>query len=91
MSKKRLTADEARAMSGLNAEEEVDLIMDKIKDVTKYKGRKLNLYESFWVNEGYGQTQKYKEACKILKDLGYKVDFYYAESQFVDMYTIISW
>jgi hypothetical protein len=44
-----------------------------------------------WIRGGYNHTEDWKAARKILMDLGYTVEFYYNESQFVDMYTLIKW
>jgi hypothetical protein len=46
---------------------------------------------NFWIKEGYGQTEKYKSACKILEENGYTVEFFYEEKQFVNMYTVVRW
>ena len=45
-----------------------------------------------WENGGYGKTKQWKEAKKLLENLGYTVSFYYSDgSMAVDMYTVIEW
>ena len=85
------TAADARKLAGPTAQEEVDVIIPLIKEAAKKKERKLCLHQDFWVNEAYSQTPKYKEAQKILESLGFKVEFYYEEKQFVNMFTIVKW
>jgi limonene-1,2-epoxide hydrolase len=87
-----ITASEARRMAGPTPKERVEAIMPLIEAAAKVKReRQVAIHDDFWVNEGYSQTPDYKEACTILKGLGYEVEFFYQERQFVDMYTIVKW
>jgi hypothetical protein len=87
----KLTASEAKKISGLTAEEEVAAIEDRIEKAAKEKKRQIELKSDFWISEGYDQTEKYLKACGILENNGYTVKFFYEELQFVNMYTIVSW
>lgn len=86
-----ITANEARGLAGPSVQERVDMIEDTIRKAAENKKRSVALHDSFWVNEGYSQTNDYKQAVKILEGLGFKVRFFYEERQFVDMYTIVEW
>jgi ABC-type proline/glycine betaine transport system substrate-binding protein len=92
---KRLTAQEARDLAGLSNEEKaneaVNIAITIIHNAAKNKSRKVNLTDDFWTHGGYKPSESWKLAKKILEDLGYKVEFFYTERQFVSMYTIISW
>lgn len=86
-----ITATEARGLAGPTVQERVDMLEPIIKKAAENKQRSIKLHDPFWVHDGYSGTKEYKEACKILENLGYKVKFYYMELQFVDMYTIVEW
>lgn len=91
-----ITAAESRMLAGPTPQERVDMLEDTIRKAAKAKRRSTTLHGDFWSHEGYSGTQDYKEACKILEDLGYKVRFFYEERQFVTkscgyMYTIVEW
>lgn len=87
-----ITALEARNLSGPTPQERVDEIEPLIRTAAEKKLRRAHLQDSFWVHEGYSKTDHYKQAVKILEDLGYKVKFYYDDGgQFVNMYTIVEW
>lgn len=89
----RLTAKEARKLSGMNAEAHVDYVCDLIKAKCNRDSRtQLRLDDAFWVNGGYKNTLEWQKAVKILQELGYEVQFVYEEkNQFVDMYTLVEW
>jgi len=94
---KRLSAAEAREIAGPTPVERVDAALDKIRAAAENKKRTVALHDDFWVNGGYGSdrstllAKQYDEAVKQLKELGYKVSFFYEERQFVDMYTVVEW
>ena len=93
----RFTAEEARKLSGKTLDEKVDGLLAAIAEAAKQHKRQLRTGweygadEELWIRGGYGKTDEWKEARKMLVDLGYTVEFYYNESQFVDMYTLIKW
>jgi hypothetical protein len=93
----RLTAEEARKLSGKTLDEKVDGLLAAIAEAAKQHKRQLRTGwdygadEELWIQHGYSKTEDWKTARKILVDLGYTVEFYYEESQFVDMYTLIKW
>lgn len=87
----KFTAAEARVLAGPSVEDHVNDALDSIKKAAEKKFRSTNLVSDFWVNEGYGRTEKYKKACKELENLGFTVEFFYEELQFVNMYTVVSW
>ncbi|MGX6566823.1 hypothetical protein [Cupriavidus necator] len=94
---KRLTAAEAREISGPTVAERVDAALDLIRAAAEKKQRQVPLHGDFWVNGGYGSdrttllAKQYDEAVRQLKELGFKVSFFYEERQFVDMYTVVEW
>lgn len=91
MNEKLITAKQARKISGLTAEEQVELVCEQIQKAAEEKKREIHLHGEFWAHGGYNLTDDYKCATKILKDLGYEVKFHYEERQFVDMYTVVKW
>lgn len=90
-----ITAREAREIAGPTDEEIINQVVEEACEAIRLKaedkGRKVCLRCGFWANEGYSGTEKYKKACQKLKDLGFEVEFFYEERQFVDMGTIIKW
>jgi len=92
-----ISAKEARNISGETVEEKVEKLHNAIIALAKDGKRELRTgYQhkdnpELWINGGYSKTPDWQSAKKILEDLGYSVEFYYAELQFVDMYTIIRW
>lgn len=87
-----ITAKEARELAGPTVGERVDEVFDLIRDAAKLKGRSIRLHGDFWANGGYGPTKEWREAKKLLEDLGFVVEFYYNDGgQFADLYTIVKW
>jgi hypothetical protein len=91
MYKMKFTAEDAKKFKVRTAEEEIDAIEPLIATAAKEKQLEVRLLSDFWINEGYSQTEKYIKACKILRDNGYTVEFFYEERQFVNMYTVVKW
>jgi hypothetical protein len=93
----RLTAAQAKQLAGPTVTEKVDAILVAIKAAADNRKRELRTGWEYkddndlWVSGGYGPTADWKEAQRQLQELGYTVEFYYKETQFVDMYTIIKW
>lgn len=87
----KFTAEQARLLAGPSVEDHVNEALELIKKAAEKKARKTHLVSPFWVNEGYRPTERYKQACKELEGLGYKVSFFYEELQFVNMYTVVEW
>jgi hypothetical protein len=94
----KFTADDARKLYMENSVEgKVETLLLSIKTAASEGKRSINTgYQhkedmDFWNNGGYGKTAKWKEAIKILTDLGFDACFYYSEGQLVDMYTIVKW
>jgi hypothetical protein len=87
----KFTAEKAREAFKPTAEDEISAIESDIELAATSGKRELILRSKFWVNEGYSKTPKYQEACNILRENGYTVEFFYEEHQFVDMYTIVKW
>lgn len=87
-----MTAKEARALAGVDdIQEEVDLVLVAIEKAAKEKKRRLDLHTDFWTSGGYSKTKDWQEACQRLKNLGFSVDFFYEERQFVNMFTKVTW
>lgn len=93
--KERLTAAQARDIAGPTAEERLEMRLDEalnaVREAAEKKKREIALHGDFWANGGYGQTADWIAACNGLRALGYEVDFFYEERQFVNMYTIVKW
>ena len=96
--KGRITAAEARLLSGLTLDEKIDNILTVIFEAATNKKRELRTGYDYtpdadlWINGGYSRTDDWEYARKALTDLGYDVSFYYSdESLAVDMYTLIKW
>lgn len=93
----KLTAKEARELSGKTPEEHVDDVCDMIrakcnnKQLPPTNRRSLRLDNPFWVDGGYSKTKEWQEGVKLLQGLGYEVSFEYNAGQFVDMYTLVKW
>jgi len=87
----KITAAEARALSGLTVEEHVSEVYPLIREAAEKKLRNVNLHGPFWAHDGYLGTHEWQKAKKILENDGFKVEFFYTEHQFVDMYTIVEW
>ena len=87
-----ISAQEARKLAGPSVQDRVDEIAPLIKKAAEAKKRSVALHDSFWVHEGYNSTPEYVQATDMLKELGYKVSFYYKEHSIaVDMYTVVEW
>lgn len=90
-----ITAKEARELAGPTFEEivkeQLEFAYERIKLAAENKHRRVNLTNEFWSRGGYSGTDEYKAAVKQLKVLGFEVEFFYEELQFVNMYTIVKW
>ncbi len=87
----RITAQEARELAGPTVQERVDAVYPLIRKAAEEKKREVHLH-GWWAHGGYsGDTPDWKQACDILRQDGYTVDFFYEERQFVDMYTVVKW
>lgn len=92
-----ITAAKARELAGKTVGEKVHAIGERIRELATEKKRSLrcgydySADQDLWINGGYGQTPEWKEAVAMLEKAGFQVSFYYAEHQFVDMYTLIEW
>ncbi len=87
----KITAEEARRLSGYNAEEYADEAFQLIRIAATDGKREIRLHTKFWTQGGYSRTPEWQKACKILEDAGFSIQFFYEERQFVDMYTIVEW
>lgn len=90
-----ITAKEARELSGPTfeerVEEQLEIAYEKIRKAAENKKRETILNSEFWSHGGYSGLDEYKAAVNKLKELGYTVEFFYEELQFVNMYTIVKW
>ena len=86
----KITAAEARRLAGPTVQERVDDVYPLIREAAEAGKRSITLHD-WWANEGYSKTFEYKQACMILEGDGFKVEFFYEERQFVDMYTVVKW
>lgn len=88
---KTITAKEARDLAGPTVEEQVADVFEKIREAATSGKRRLHLHGQFWAYGGYHNKPDWLAAKKLLEDQGFVVTFYYNESQFVDMYTVVEW
>ena len=86
----KITASEARKLAGPTVQERVDEVYPLIREAAEKGKRSIDLH-GWWADEGYRGSVEYKLACQILEGDGYKVKFFYAEFQFVSMYTTVEW
>lgn len=91
----RLTAAQAREISGPTQEEVIESLIDEalaeVRKAAEKKQREITLRSGTWSDEAYRQTPLWKDVAKRLRGLGYAIDVYYVESQFVDVGTTIKW
>lgn len=91
----RMTAVQAREIAGPTIEERVDAAVDAalidIRAAAEKKRRQISLHADLWTHGGYSSTDEYTRACEVLRGLGYTVEFFYEELQFVNMYTVVKW
>ena len=89
---RQFTAKDARELAGPTIEERVDDVLIEIEKAARNKKRQLRLHEDFWTTGGYHSKDNWLDACKLLEDPGYDVEFYSQYSGgFTDMYTLIRW
>jgi hypothetical protein len=90
-----ITAQQAREISGPDAQVYLDFIEKKIKEAAEKKKFEVIISENPYARWLYSErdlSDQPKKAIKILRDNGFKVDLYYSEgSQFVDMGLRINW
>ena len=86
-----ITAKEARELAGPTVEEQVAEVFEAIREAATKGNRRLPLNGQFWAYGGYNKSPEWLAAKKLLEDQGFVVSFYYNESQFVDMYTVVEW
>lgn len=88
----KITADEARTISGPGLEDYLNDAYLIIRKAAEAKKRSANLHGDFWAREGYSRTKMWIEAVDTLAKDGFKVEFYYKEHSIaVDMYTMVMW
>lgn len=89
---KTITANEARQLAGPNADDRVEEACEAIRAAASEKKREIILRESsFWGVYGHDKDPVWTETCKRLRNLGFTVDEFYEERQFVDIGTRIKW
>lgn len=87
----RITAEEARKLSGPITTDLLKEAYAAIRLSAKEGKTSVNLTGSFWVTDGYTRTPQWNKIKSILEQDGFIVTFFYEERQFVNMYTVISW
>ena len=88
----KITAAEAREISGPCIEDYVEEAYIEIRKAAEDKRREARLHSTFWTREGYARSKSWIEAVDILTKDGFKVEFFYRElSMAVDMYTRVMW
>ncbi len=86
-----ITAEEARKLAGPTVEDHVRNACVAIRKAAENKQRSVRLTGDFWVHDGYSGSKDWVKAKEMLIGLGFTVEFFYEERQFVDMYTIVKW
>lgn len=87
----KFTAEDARKLAGPSVDDHVEEALKVIKEQAEKKQHTATLHSDFWTRGGYSRTEGWKLACKKLTDLGFDVEFFYEERQFVNMYTLVKW
>ena len=107
-SKTLLTAEQAKKLSSTPGDHYVEDCVKRVLETIAERAADTSLkYEQrhrlrtcwehdedteLWSGKGYSRTKQWKEAKRLLEELGYKVSFYYKEHSIaVDMYTLIEW
>lgn len=93
---KWLTADAARKITGINAEDYVTELLEVVKVAAEHRKYELKTTDSvyqlpweFWSKEAYHTTPKYMRATNILIDLGYEIEIVGANLE--ECHTVVSW
>lgn len=88
----RITAVEAKRIAGPTIDEIIDDVCKQIEVAAKSKKRELHLHQpDVFVSGGYSTSPEWLSIKTTLEALGFTVEFFYEERQFVNMYTIIKW
>jgi hypothetical protein len=94
-----ITANQAKKLMPVDIKNQVYDLSKHIEKAAR-KGRsklKVGAWEykdnkQLWINGGYDKSKEWKEAKKILEELGFIVTFHYdCGGMAVDMYTIVGW
>lgn len=95
---KFFTAEEARKLAGKPVDQKIKDLLKTVEQIASNGGHicrcsyNHKIDNDLWVDSGYIKTEDWKEACIKLRNLGFTVDFYYADDSFaVDMYTVVKW
>jgi len=75
----------------VNIKEALDYADKEIRKASENGRIEARLGTDLFVKGGYNNTKEYKEVKRILEALGFKVEFFYEENQYINMYTIIKW
>ena len=86
-----ITAKEARELAGPTIEEMAEFFDKPIREAAAKKERSVTVYHGILENEAYGSTKRWKEFTDYMSKLGFVVELYYYEGQFVDMRITIKW
>ena len=86
----RITAAEARRLSGPSIHDQVDAVYLLIHRAVAEKKHSVKLYAEFWTG-GYSASPEWVQACDLLRADGYIVKFSYNETMPKDMHTLVEW
>lgn len=89
---KTITAEEARGISGLSVDEHVEYLCSLIRNAAENKKREIIVRSQPYERWLYQKSDSVGvKVVNELKKLGFEVDLYYKELQFVDMGLRIKW
>jgi pyruvate/2-oxoacid:ferredoxin oxidoreductase beta subunit len=91
MKNERITAEEARRLSGPSIESLLGEAYELIRDAASRGKSFVRLITPDWTKGGYNTTEAWKQAKTALEADGFTVNYHYEERQFVDMYTEVKW
>lgn len=86
-----ITAKEAIQIAGPTIEEMANFFDLHIRKAANDKNREVTVYHGTLENEAYGGTKTWKKFVEYMKGLGFTVELYYNEAQFVDMRITVKW
>ena len=91
----RITAQEARELCSESVQGQLDIAYERIRDAATEGSNQVSLYD-WWATEAYNDSAKYICACKLLREDGFTVRFYYGDTGFqfalnVEMCTVVEW
>jgi hypothetical protein len=88
----KITAEEARQLSTLPVEEEVDLVFNLIREAAGNKQRSIRVSHSdMWKTGGYIGSQEWLMIRELFREAGFEIKYCFDDYRESVGYTMISW